>query len=289
MTRFSSSSVLYHNSRGDRERKAQDLGRMDSVMRNVCCAFTSTKSSNKNGFATKTRLTKHRSWASSSVEVFRSTKIAHNIHNITKSNNISNSVLSLRVASSVAAEPSTTSISDSDASTPSPSTSPSPTSVSSSSRPPLTNPTLEEKLAARTEREFATWRRQCSEIRFTNMHEDSLLFSSSSTSSSSACCPYALLGIDRTTTPSPSPELVESQYEMNKQQWKLEMSDEQLERALWERLQNMEQELLLLSNPNYDSSFFFYKKDSDNEEEEKMKQEYALVKRARDLLMDKDR
>lgn len=67
------------------------------------------------------------------------------------------------------------------------------------------------------------------------------------------------------------------------------MSDEQLERALWERLQNMEQELLLLSNPNYDSSFFFYKKDSDNEEEEKMKQEYALVKRARDLLMDKDR
>lgn len=212
---------------------------------------------------------------------------------------------SLRMsATSVSAEPSTsTSSSSSEASVNTDNANPATPTKNSNTNGALLNDE-NDKFVARSDREFATWQRQCREIRFKTMQEDSLLFSSSppslslSLSSASLSSPYTLLDIDMTTTPEPSDDAIEQAFHttMNSTfsesdcKMLLAMSDDEKDRAQWELLQEVEQNLLRLSNPDYDESFFYYSSDNDSDNDSgRMKKEFAMISRAKDLLMDRDR
>lgn len=152
--------------------------------------------------------------------------------------------------------------------------------------------------AERNEREFQVWKRQCEELPIKVMREDALFFDDGDRS------PFSLLGLEAPTFTTSSfawedgespatVEAVEDKYAAAKSGWKLAADDQQLERASWETLQMMEQELLLAANPNFDRKFFFYSPPTDasllDEDGKPLMHAYALVKRARDVLVDKDR
>lgn len=210
-------------------------------------------------------------------------------------------------ATSVSAEPSTSTSSSSseasvntDTTTTTKTTTSTPTTNSNNTKNAVVKDE-NDKFAARSDREFATWQRQCREIRFKKMQEDSLLFSSSppslslSLSSESLSSPYTLLGIDMTSTPEPTEDVIEQAFlttinatftESDSKQL-LAMSDDEKDRAQWELLQEVEQNLLRLSNPEYDDSFFYYF--NSNDDSGRLKKEYSMISRAKELLMDKDR
>ena len=151
--------------------------------------------------------------------------------------------------------------------------------------------------AERDEREFETWKRQCAELPVKVMQEDALLFDAGDRS------PYALLGLETPVFTTRSMQevggpLTDGQVEEcfgdKRAQWTSDPSDEVLERGIWEILQLMEQDLLVASNPDYERSFFFYEIPTDGsvelgEDGKPLMHTYALVKRAKDLLLSVER